>query len=143
MAYMLRLQGRDVTAMPTYNDKRDYLAQHWDKSYNGLTERIVGYSSNSMARTEIEKAMLNHGDGAVGMIRFSYKDEETGEVMGHAFAVENVNGNVRFVDAQQNIDAKSYFDEPKFYGFEWGRIDDLKPAPEIMQAVKDYDGTRT
>lgn len=123
VTYLSRLQGKDVTALPTYDMKNDVVASNWNKVYNGFRSEYCGENPKDF----IESKMNNAGDNALGMIRLNYFYE--GTLNGHVFTVEKIDGKIFYKDPQINVtDASVYFENSRFFGFEFGIVDGCKPT---------------
>lgn len=122
--YELRRRGIDAEAGP--------LEKHLWSSEGGMGGRYPSSIENTWGRNfttgdrdEIVKAFEGYGPGSRGIVGI-YWDKGGG----HVFNVENVGGQVRFIDAQPHpgiTDASGYFG--KGHGTQYVRLDDL-PTPD-------------
>lgn len=62
----------------------------WQKAFRHAQPIKVGASTQKAAQNKVEKQMHSWGKGARGII----------QIPGHVFNCENVNGKIRYVDAQ-------------------------------------------
>lgn len=95
IAYELRRRGYNVTALPTYKgDKLPYSTGNgrgiWQKAFRHAKPVRVGATTTQAAQNKVEKQMKSWGKGTRGII----------QIPGHVFNCENVNGKIRYVDAQ-------------------------------------------
>ena len=95
IAYELRRRGYNVTALPTYKgDRLPYVTRNgrgiWQKAFRHAQPIKVGAVTQQAAQNKVEKQMKSWGKGARGII----------QIPGHVFNCENVNGKIRYVDAQ-------------------------------------------
>lgn len=92
VAYEMRRRGYDVLALPTYAEDSLPIGGRWKGAFKNAKEVKVGASSPQKTQANLEKEMKSYGHGARGIVR----------IPGHVFNVENVNGKIRYVDAQTN-----------------------------------------
>jgi hypothetical protein len=117
-AYELRRRGIDVTAGPIEAGKSG-------RPTGKVVQDIWGKGMTDGSKDDIVKAFEGYGDGARGVVRIRW--DKGG---GHAFNVENVGGEVRFIDGQPlggRPDAAFYFDHGS--KTQYARLDDL-PDPD-------------
>lgn len=95
VAYELRRRGYDVTALPTY--KGDTLPQvnfygngKWQMAFRGAKSVKVGSTSTAKTQKNLEAKMKSYGNGSRAVVR----------IPGHVFNCENVNGKIKYVEAQ-------------------------------------------
>ena len=89
-AYELRRRGYDVVALPTYAGDELPSGGKWMGAFQGAKAISVGSTNPKTAQANLEKEMKSYGNGARGIVR----------IPGHVFNCENVNGKIRYVDAQ-------------------------------------------
>ncbi|MFF9785645.1 toxin glutamine deamidase domain-containing protein [Streptomyces nigrescens] len=120
-AYELRRRGMDVEAAPDKTGGRS--VYDYSQPWGGLQQYTeCDNSAPDVGRSEVERAFAE--PGSRGLVRVRWKNGG-----GHAFNVENVDGTVRFIDAQPTppvTDASHYFSLAESSGFI--RLDD-KPTP--------------
>lgn len=92
IAYEARRRGYDVIAQPTFPGDKLPLGGEWMKAFQNPQEIHVGTSSPTKTQANLEAQMKSFGNGSRGIVR----------IPGHVFNVENVNGKIRYVDAQTN-----------------------------------------
>ena len=129
VAYELRRRGLDVDAQP----QEWMLPSEWASMFEGFSRQTLTSRTKAKALTEIEHEVLSWGEGARGAIY----GVPSGEGKGHFFSVEVNEGKAVFVDSQVGkIDVREYFNglEPSLIVY--GRLDNLKPALSIINAVK-------
>lgn len=127
--YEMRRRGYDVTAFPKL-DENDYLCRHpfdvW-KNPDVISTTGSGYDS-------IVEIMSEWGDGARAQVVVVWK----GVPSGHTFIVENVNGEVRFIDPQTGDENCSrYFNRVEDNRTLFCRIDDQVPSDFILNCSKE------
>ena len=138
-----------VEAKPTF--RRDILpyGNRWLDAYDGGRQKVVsgievGMKSKShergwKAKAEIERLMIDAGDGARGLIRIGWTASK-----GHVFNVRNDAGNVVFYDAQNGREDASYYFRRAFTGvhvdgrkgLDFLRTDNLPVSSRIGEFVK-------
>lgn len=131
VAYELLRRGYDVEANPLNGM---YLYE-WKSLFKGFKPHGVTAKRKPTALAEMKQEIASWGDGARGGI-FVIWDNRT---WGHYFAVEVVDGEVVFVDGQNNKSGdyvEAYFKRAKPSSIEFGRWDDLEPSEKIKKAVK-------
>jgi Papain fold toxin 1, glutamine deamidase len=117
-AYELRRRGIDVTAGPIEAGKNG-------RPTAKVVQDIWGQGMTDGSKDDIVKAFEGYGDGARGVVRIRWDGGG-----GHAFNVENVGGQVRFIDGQPpggRPDVAHYFD--KGSKTQYVRLDHL-PDPD-------------
>lgn len=95
--YEMRRRGLNVTALPLPNSEtnNDFLAQNCFNVWNNI--KIRPFSS----KDDIIKAMSEWEDGARVQIRVTYKTRNNrGEIEGHTFVAEKIDGKIAFIDPQ-------------------------------------------
>ena len=92
VAYELRRRGYDVLALPTYENDTLPIGGKWKGAFRGAKDISVGASTSQKTQQNLEAQMKSFGNGSRGIVR----------IPGHVFNVENVNGKVRYIDAQTN-----------------------------------------
>lgn len=92
IAYEFRRRGYDVIALPTYTGDTLPSGNRWRGAFRGAREINVGSTSPKTTQANLEKQMKSFGRGSRGIV----------QIPGHVFNVENVNGKIRYVDAQTN-----------------------------------------
>ncbi len=92
IAYEARRRGYDVVALPTYEGDTLPSGSKWRGAFMHGKTVNVGSTNPKTAQANLEKEMKSYGNGARGIVT----------IPGHAFNVENVNGKIRYVDAQTN-----------------------------------------
>ena len=92
VAYELRRRGYDVIALPTHTGDTLPAGGKWRGAFLHSKEIKVGASTPQKTQANLEKQMKSFGHGSRGIVR----------IPGHVFNVENVNGKIRYVDAQTN-----------------------------------------
>lgn len=91
-AYELRRRGYDVVALPTYGNDPLPTGNKWRGAFRGAKAIDVGSTNPRTAQENLERQMKKFGNGSRGIV----------EIPHHVFNVENVNGKIRYVDAQTN-----------------------------------------
>jgi len=125
-AYELRRRGLDVEAAP--------LPQQFQPNMNwpggrlpGTVEQVWGRNLTKGSHADIVQAFEQAGPGSRGFVATRWNQGG-----GHVFSVENVDGNVRFVDAQTgSTDVAHYFTQG--HSTSYMRLDDL-PTPGSIGA---------
>lgn len=92
VAYELRRRGYDVLALPTYSGDKLPAGGRWKGAFQKAKEVAVGRSTPQATQNALEKEMKSYGHGSRGIV----------SIPGHVFNVENVNGKIKYVDAQTN-----------------------------------------
>ena len=111
VAYELRRRGYDVTALPTYkgdvlprvayhDSKRGTWEGRWKGAFKGAKTLNVGVRGNNSSAEQkvinnIEQKMKDFGSGSRGVVQIFYRGGG-----GHVFNVENVGGQIRYMEAQ-------------------------------------------
>lgn len=127
--YEMRRRGYDVTALPKL-DENDYLCRH---PFDVWKNPDVISTSGSGHESIVEK-MNEWGDGARAQVVVVWK----GVPSGHTFIVENVNGEVRFIDPQTGDENCSrYFNRVEDNRTLFCRIDDQVPSDFILNCCKE------
>jgi hypothetical protein len=95
VAYELRRRGYNVTALPVYKDDRLPVVNSfgngiWQGAFKGAKNVRVGATTPRKVQSNLEAKMKSYGNGARAIVR----------IPGHVFNCENVNGKIRYVDAQ-------------------------------------------
>ncbi len=140
VAYPLLRRGEDVEALP--ERKGDTTADHWQEFF--VNQQWEPVRLNSLARPladrqkqtqiAIENEVKSWGNGGIGVVYVQWSKINDA----HVFNVENVNGQVRFVDAQNgDADVSRYFKDIKANNkTTWlSRVDNLKPNPKYIDKV--------
>ena len=92
VAYELRRRGYDVVALPTYKNDPLPSGDRWKGAFQKARTVNVGSTNPKTAQANLERQMKSYGNNSRGIV----------EIPGHVFNVENVNGKIRYVDAQTN-----------------------------------------
>lgn len=92
IAYEMRRRGYDVVALPTYAGDKLPSGDRWRGALQGAKAIDVGSTNPKTAQANLEAQMKSFGKGSRGIV----------EIPGHVFNCENVNGKIRYVDAQTN-----------------------------------------
>ena len=92
VAYEARRRGYDVIAQPTYPGDNLPANDNWMGAFNNAKKVNVGNKSYEKTQANLEAKMKEYGNGSRGIV----------EIPGHVFNVENVNGKIRYIDAQTN-----------------------------------------
>jgi hypothetical protein len=119
-AYELRRRGLDVQAAPDTTGGRTFV--EYSEPWGGWQKFTHCESASDVGRSQVERAFAE--PGSRGIVRVRWKNGG-----GHAFNVENVDGKIRFIDAQPTppvTDASHYFSLATESGYL--RLDD-KPTP--------------
>jgi hypothetical protein len=130
-SYELLRRGYDVEANPLNGM---YLYE-WKRMFKGFKSHGVTAKRKTTALVEMKEEIASWGDGARGGI-FVIWDRCS---WGHYFNVEVVDGEVVFVDGQNNKHGQyveDYFKRVKPSSIEYGRWDDLEPSENVKKAVK-------
>lgn len=140
VAYALLRRGEDVEALPEI--KGDTTSHHWQEFFENQQWEPV--KINKLARplsdrqqetqTNIENEVKSWGDGSIGIVYVQWSKNQGA----HVFNVENVNGKVRFVDAQDGTtDVSKYFKGIRANNKTTllSRVDNLKPNPKYIDKV--------
>jgi hypothetical protein len=132
VGFEMTRRGYDVEANP----KNGLYLREWEGMFKCFKPLKVKAKRKSTAVKEIEETVKSWGDGARGGV-FVVWD---GRSWGHFFAVENVDGEVVFVDGQNNKRGeyvREYFQRAKPSSIVYGRFDDLEPnESNIKKALK-------
>ena len=133
VAYEARRRGYDVLAQPTYPGDKLPVAGEWMKAFQNPQEIHVGTTSPTKTQQNLEAQMKSFGNGARGIVR----------IPGHVFNVENVNGKVRYVDAQTNTvyNSKNVFSRigRQSQSISLIRTDNLKFSDSAKKSVSPYN----
>lgn len=91
----MRRRGYNVTALPVYKDDRLPVVNSfgngiWQGAFKGAKNVRVGATTPRKVQSNLEAKMKSYGNGARAIVR----------IPGHVFNCENVNGKIRYVDAQ-------------------------------------------
>ena len=139
VTYEARRRGFDVVAKPSLgNDdplKDTYGKDGWANVFeNGEKDLIhIDDSSGKKALNDISSKMQEFGDGSRAIAKVSFTDKSA-----HAFNVEQVNGETKFIDSQISLtDCSVYFD----MGIRKGhtlllRVDDKKFTSLVEKCVE-------
>ena len=92
IAYEARRRGYNVIALPTHENDDMPIAGKWKEAFENPKEVQVGSTNPKTTQENLEREMKSYGNGSRGIVR----------IPGHVFNVENVNGKVRYLDAQTN-----------------------------------------
>lgn len=127
--YEMRRRGYDVTAFPKLGEN-DYLCRHpFD-----VWENPDVISTTGSGQDRIVEKMSEWGDGARAQVVVVWK----GVPSGHTFIVENVQGEIRFIDPQTgNENCSRYFNRVEDSRTLFCRIDDQIPSDYILQCSKE------
>lgn len=95
VAYELRRRGYNVTALPTYQGDtlpvvNAYGNGRWQMAFKGAKTVKVGSTSAAKTQKNLEAKMKSFGNGSRAVVR----------IPGHVFNCENVNGKIKYVEAQ-------------------------------------------
>lgn len=129
-AYELRRRGIDVEAQP----QKWMFPNEWANMFEGFYQQKPTSTTKDGVVEELEQKIQLWGEGARGTIYGIVMDIQN---VGHFFSVEVNGGKVMFVDSQINsVDARSHFEELIPSSIMFGRLDNLKPNDNIINAVK-------
>ena len=92
VAYEMRRRGYDVIALPTFAGDKLPSGGKWQGAFQHAKTINVGSTNPQKAQANLEAQMKSFGKGSRGIVR----------IPGHVFNVENVNGKIRYIDAQTN-----------------------------------------
>ena len=92
IAYELRRRGFDVMALPTFKNDELPGGNRWTGAFMHGKLVKVGASTPMATQNNLEKEMKAWGKGSRAIV----------SIPGHVFNAENVNGVIRYVDAQTN-----------------------------------------
>lgn len=92
VAYEARRRGYDVIAQPTYSGDVLPYGDNWKGAFEDSKTVHVGASTPQKTQENLERTMKGYGNGARAVV----------EIPGHVFNCENVNGKIKYVDAQTN-----------------------------------------
>ena len=92
IAYEARRRGYDVIAQPTYKGDKLPSGDRWKGAFMHGKSVHVGASTPQKTQANLEKKMKSYGNGSRAIV----------SIPGHVFNCENVNGKIRYVDAQTN-----------------------------------------
>ena len=140
VAYALLRRGEDVEALP--ERKGDTTSDHWKEFFENQQwepirlDKLARPLADRQKQTQmvIEEEVKSWGDGSIGVIYVEWSKNQ----YAHTFNVENVNGKVRFVDAQDGTtDASGYFKKIRANNnTTWlSRVDNLKPNQKYIDKV--------
>ena len=119
LAYDARRRGMDVEA----KGRDGMYVSDWKKGWVGFEPSHLTATRKSKAQAEIEKQMLEWGEGTRASI-FGVWD---GRTFGHYFNAEVSGGKVRFIDGQSNKkDVSEFFSRMKPSSIQYGRTDNLE-----------------
>jgi hypothetical protein len=124
----LRRRGMDVQAGPLEKHLWSSEGGPGGRSSYDIIKNVWGREMVKGGKDDIVKAFEGYGDGARGVARISWNGGG-----GHIFSIENVGGNVRFIDAQPPggvRDVSHYFGLGK--DTMYARLDDL-PTPDAAK----------
>lgn len=128
-AYEARRRGYDVIAQPTYTTDSMPYARGYLKPYVNPVVENVGAGTSKKAQQNLEAKMREYGSGSRAIV----------EIPGHVFNCENVNGKIRYVDAQTNTvySSNNVFSRlgRKSSQVSITRTDNLKFSDDIRKAV--------
>lgn len=140
VAYPLLRRGEDVEALP--ERRGDTTTDHWQEFFENQqweSARLTNPTKplddrQKQTQMAIEDKVKNWGHGSIGIVYVQWaKNQEA-----HVFNVENVNGKVRFIDAQDGTtDASGYFKHIKANPDTTyiSRVDNLKANPKYIDKV--------
>ena len=144
VAYELRRQGYDVTALPALGND-DILKKNWDKLFIDQDPVPVGGEGMSTAEAlaNLEAEIASYGEGSRSIVAVKWKrrknDKDEDDVAGHVFIAERRNGRTVFVDPQTG--KVEYDSWKKRFDPSWvkiSRIDGKDPNPQYLsRAVKE------
>jgi len=130
-AYELRRRGLDVEAQP----RAWMFPDDWANMFEGFLRQTPISRTKAKVAEELERKILSWGEGARGTVFGIASD---GLNVGHFFSAEVSGGRVMFVDSQINMaNARIYFDALEPSSIVYGRLDNLKPNANIINAVKE------
>ena len=92
VAYEARRRGYDVFAQPTYSGDTLPAGDNWKGAFVNPKTDHVGASTPQKTQQNLENKMKSYGNGSRAIV----------SIPGHVFNCENVNGKIRYVDAQTN-----------------------------------------
>ncbi len=128
-AYEMRRRGYDVVAKPKAKGK-DYLSINPFSAW----KNAVVLNTSDTGKQDIEHTMSSWEEGARAQVVIYWK----GSKKGHTFIAEKANGEVCFVDPQnENYDASRYFDRVQKGETVYCRIDNLDPTARIRECCED------
>jgi hypothetical protein len=129
-AYELRRRGIDAEAQP----RKWMFPDEWADMFEGFCQQKPTSTTKDGVVEELEHKIQLWGEGARGTI---YGVISGRRKKGHFFSVEVSGGEVMFVDSQSNnADVRRYFDGLIPSSIIYGRLDNLKPNDNIINAVK-------
>lgn len=113
VAYELRRRGYDVIAQPTYQGDKWKTSKEingipqdrWRGAFRHAKTELVGDQKMSKTLDNIENKMKEYGSGSRAVISIEYKGRGG---RGHVFNVENVNGRIVYIDAQDKTWGNSH-----------------------------------
>ena len=138
VAYELRRRGYNVTALATYEGDKLPLADmgghgngKWMGAFRGAKNEKVGGRTSQKVQENLENKMKGYGNGSRAVVR----------IPGHVFNAENVNGRIKYVDAQTGTKytSKNVFgrlSSSELKGVRIVRTDNLKLSYRVKDAVK-------
>lgn len=138
IAYDLRRKGYDVEAIEepsilTNMDIFDMYGQDWEDQFYKFNR---GKDEKQKQIADIEKNLSNYGDGARGILNFTW-------VLGggHAVNWENIDGEVYIIDSQNKtvtkLEDSKYFNQA--YELSYVRTDNVDLSEELIRFVKYND----
>lgn len=92
IAFEARRRGYDVAALPTFKGDTLPSGRIWANAFENPQFVSVGSTSPTKTQQNLEKQMKSWGKGSRAIV----------SIPGHVFNCENVNGKIRYVDAQTN-----------------------------------------
>lgn len=127
--YELRRRGYDVEANPLDGM---YL-RDWQRIFKNFTPLSVDAKRKTKVIPEMTEKILSFGEGSRGGV-FVVWD---GRSWGHYFSWEVKDGNVMFVDPQNNkLDCSDYFSRVKPSSIVFGRWDNLEMSDKVKDICK-------
>lgn len=124
-AYELRRRGIDVEATALPDQYHPFLGRPLD-----AVEGPWGRQFTPASRPDIESAFKDFGPGSRGVVYIKWNGNGA-----HVFNVENVGGEVRFIDGQNGMaDAAGYFDLGGATRFV--RLDDVETPSTLSEFVR-------
>ena len=131
--YEMRRRGYDVEALPRILEGNDDISKNWQKIFKGAKWNHLKASRGLSQKKEIIELMKGFGEGARAEIYVTWK----GGRSPHVFMVENIGGEIHFIDPQPGRNDVAYYFEhimPKWTMI--CRLDQLEPTDLIKGCCK-------
>lgn len=131
-AYEMNRRGEKCEAKPRILNDKDILDSQWDIVMQNQKWDKVGASQEKTVVRKIEKKMKKYGKGSRAIIYLQWK-----QGLSHVFNVENVNGKIKYIEAQKGIEIhiNDYVSASKTSSVMISRVDNLSPKGYILDNI--------